>query len=132
MWKENLYSAIISGIGTIISYWLGGWDVALRALIVFMVIDYLTGFLGALKNKKVNSEVMFWGGVRKGVIITIIAMAVILDQLIGNQEPIFRMLALWFYIGREGLSIVENLGILGVKFPEKIKDALVQLQEKGE
>jgi toxin secretion/phage lysis holin len=75
---------------------------------------------------------MFWGGIRKGIIIVVIAIAVMLDQLLGNKEPIFRMLALYFYIAREGLSIVENFGILGVPFPEKIKKVLVQLQEKGE
>lgn len=132
MGKEYSFSAIVAAIGTFISYWLGGWDVALQVLIAFMIIDYITGFLGAVKTKKVNSETMFWGGIRKGIIIVVIAIAVMLDRLLGNQEPIFRMLALYFYIAREGLSIIENFGILGVPFPEKIKKVLVQLQEKGE
>ncbi|MDJ0305403.1 MULTISPECIES: phage holin family protein [Dehalobacter] len=130
--KEISISSFVAAVGTFISYWLGGWDVALRVLITFMIIDYVTGFLGAWKKKKVDSEIMFWGGIRKGIIIVVIAIAVMLDQLLGNKEPIFRMLALYFYIAREGLSIIENLGILGVPMPGAIKKVLVQLQEKGE
>lgn len=132
MIREYGFSAIVAAIGTFVSYWLGGWDVALRVLIAFMIIDYITGFLGAIKTKKVDSDAMFWGGIRKGVIIVVIAIAVMLDQLLRNSEPIFRMMALYFYIAREGLSIVENFGILGVPFPEKLKKVLVQLQEKGD
>lgn len=132
MEKEFGFTMIVSALGTCISCWLGGWDVALRVLIAFMVIDYVTGFLGAVKTHKVDSEVMFWGGIRKGVIIIVITIAVMLDQLLGDNEPIFRMMALYFYIAREGLSIAENFGILGVPFPEKIKKVLVQLQEKGD
>ncbi|AFV02813.1 MULTISPECIES: phage holin family protein [unclassified Dehalobacter] len=131
MEKEYSFSAIVATVGTFISYWLGGWDVALRVLIAFMVIDYITGFLGAVKTHKVDSEVMFWGGIRKGIIIMVIAIAVMLDQLLGNDEPIFRMMALYFYIAREGISITENLGILRVPLPPPIKKVLAQLQEKG-
>lgn len=130
--KELEFSTIAATIGTIISIWLGGWDVILRVLIAFMIIDYLTGFMGAVKTKKVDSEIMFWGGIRKVSILIVIAMAVMLDDIVGNGEPIFRMLALYFYVAREGLSITENLGILGVPMPGALKKVLVQLQEKGD
>jgi toxin secretion/phage lysis holin len=129
--KEFSFSTAVAAIGTVVSAFLGGWDVALQVLVAFMIIDYITGVLGAVKTKSVDSEIMFWGGIRKGVILAVIAMAVMLDSLIGNQEPIFRMLALYFYIAREGLSITENLGILGVPLPGTLKKVLVQLQEKG-
>lgn len=130
--KEYGFSAIVATIGTIVSTCLGGWDVGLQVLVAFMVIDYITGFLGAVKNKKVDSEVMFWGGIRKGIILVVVAIAIMMDQLLGNKEPIFRMLALYFYIAREGLSITENLGILGVPLPGVLKKVLVQLQQKGD
>ncbi|NTX58887.1 phage holin family protein, partial [Myxococcus sp. CA039A] len=93
---------------------------------------YISGLLGAVKTKTVNSEIMFWGGVRKVVILAVVALAVMLDQLVGNDAPVFRTLALYFYVGREGLSIVENLGILAVPLPGFVGKVLAQLQEKGE
>ena len=130
--KEFSFSTVIAAIGTIVSAWLGGWDAALRVLVVLMVIDYMTGFLGAIKDEKVNSEVMFWGGVRKGIILVVLALAVLLDQMVGNSVPILRTLAIYFYVAREGVSVTENLGILGVPLPPGISRVLTQLQDKSE
>ena len=132
MYKENLFGSVVAIAGTAVTLFLGGWDVPMKMLVYLMVVDYATGVLGAFRTKTINSEIMFWGGIRKGVIFLVVAMAVLLDQLIGNDAPIFRMLALYFYIGREGLSIVENLGILGVPLPSWIRKVLEQLKEKGE
>jgi toxin secretion/phage lysis holin len=130
--KELGFSAVIAAIGTIVSAWLGGWDAALSVLIGLMITDYVTGFLGAVRLKKVNSEVMFWGGIRKGVILVVVGIAVLLDSMLGNPEPILRTLAIYFYAAREGISVTENLGIIGVSLPPVIVKVLEQLQEKGE
>lgn len=130
--KENFVFAAIATAGTIASSFLGGWDIALKVLVVFIIADYVTGVLAALKRKQINSEVMFWGGIRKGALMLVIAIAVLLDELVGNESPVFRMLALYFYIAREGLSVVENLGLLGVWVPPAIKQLLEQLQEKSD
>ena len=130
--KELTFNTFIATTGTIVSAWLGGWDAALKVLVVLMVIDYATGFLGAVKNQKVNSEVMYWGGFRKCAILVVLAIAVLLDQMVGNTTPILRTLAIYFYVSREGISVTENLGILGVPLPPGISRVLTQLQEKGE
>jgi toxin secretion/phage lysis holin len=128
--KEFSFSAFIASAGTILSSCLGGWDAALEVLVVLMVIDYVTGFLGAIKNKQVNSEIMFWGGIRKGLILAVVVVAVLLDEMVGNPEPILRTLAIYFYVAREGISVTENLGILGVPLPTSISRVLIQLQKK--
>ncbi|CDX01313.1 Toxin secretion/phage lysis holin [Desulfitobacterium hafniense] len=130
--KEFMFNATIAAIGTTLSAWLGGWDIALKVLIVLMIIDYATGFLGAARQHKVNSEVMFWGGIRKIIILAVVALAVLFDQMLGNTEPIFRTLAIYFYAAREGISVTENLGIIGVSLPPVIVKVLEQLQTKGE
>lgn len=130
--KEFGFSTTIAGAGLLITNWLGGWDAALNALIVFMILDYTTGLLAAIKRKEVDSEVMFWGGIRKGAVLAVMAIAVLMDQMSGNKEPIFRTLAIYFYVAREGLSITENLGLLGVPLPGFVAKVLSQLQEKGE
>ena len=130
--REFSFSTAIAAFGTIVSFWLGGWDKALNVLIVLMVIDYVTGFLGAVKKHKVDSEVMFWGGIRKAIILAVLAVAVLLDQMVGNADPVLRTLAIYFYVAREGVSVTENLGILGVPLPPGIAKVLAQLQEKGD
>ena len=130
--KEFWVSTSIASLGTILCSRLGGWDVALKLLVVLMVIDYATGFLGAIKNKRVNSEIMFWGGIRKGLILAVLVIAVLLDEMVGNPYPILRTLAIYFYVAREGISVTENLGILGVPLPPSIRRVLVQLQDKEE
>ena len=130
--KEFSLNAFVAIGGTCISAWLGGWDSALKVLVVLMVLDYATGFLGAVKNHKVDSEVMFWGGIRKAIILAAVAVAVMLDQMVGNSEPILRTLAIYFYVSREGISVTENVGILGVSLPPPIARVLSQLQDKGE
>ena len=130
--KEFSLNTFIAAVGTIISACLGGWDAALRVLIGLMIVDYATGFLGAVKDHKVNSEVMYWGGLRKAGILVVLGIAVQLDQMVGNSAPILRTLAIYFYVSREGISVTENLGILGVPLPPGISRVLTQLQEKGE
>ena len=130
-WKEFNLGVTLSLIATIVTAWLGGWDLALKALAVLMVLDYVTGVLGAIKNKKVSSEVMFWGGIRKGLILTVVVVAVLLDGMVGNSEPIFRTLALYFYVAREGISVTENLEILGVPLPPVITQLFSKLQDKN-
>lgn len=102
----------------------------MKVLVVLMVIDYVTGFLGSIKNKQVNSEVMFWGGIRKGLILAVIIIAVSLDEMVGNSVPILRTLAIYFYVTREGISVTENLGSLGVPLPASVRQVLIQLQKK--
>jgi toxin secretion/phage lysis holin len=127
--REFEWGVVGAAAGTIVSAWLGGWDVALQALVAFMVVDYLTGVLAAVKQRRLNSEVMFWGGLRKGIILLVVAMAVILDRLVGNEDPIFRTLAIYFYVAREGLSILENLGLLGIPLPDFLRRVLEQLND---
>ncbi len=130
--KEFMFNAAIAAIGTTLSAWLGGWDIALKVLIVLMVLDYATGLLGAIRQSRVNSETMFWGGIRKIIILAVVALAVLFDQMLGNAEPILRTLAIYFYAAREGISVTENLGIIGVPLPPVIVKVLEQLQSKGE
>lgn len=130
--REFSLGGTVAFIGVIVSDYLGGWDNAMKILVLLMVIDYVSGMLGAFKNKSLNSEVMFWGGVRKGIVFFVIALAAACDQLLGGQAPVFRTLALYFYAGREGLSVIENLGVLGVPMPTALTQFLEQLRQRGE
>lgn len=129
--KESAFgvlAAIIGVAGTLI----GGWDKGMTILIVLMGGDYITGLLGAIKNKTVNSDVMYWGGIRKFVVLFVIALSYAIDGWMHPDAPIFRTIAIYFYVGREGLSVIENLGTLNVPLPGKLKEVLQQLNDKGD
>lgn len=130
--KEAAFGGVFAAVGTTIAAALGGWDIALKILVFAMIFDYITGVLAAVKDKRLDSDIMLWGGIRKLVVGGVIAFAVLLDQFFGNDAPVLRTIAFYFYIGREGLSIVENLGKLNVLVPAGVKDKLQQLKGNGE
>ncbi|MGG1878250.1 phage holin family protein [Paenibacillus cisolokensis] len=129
--KETAFGASAAALGMLATL-LGGWDKPLQLLVVLMIADYVTGVLGAIKTKRVNSDVMFWGGIRKITVLFVVGLAHLIDGWVAGESAVFRILAIYFYAGREGLSVFENLGVLGVYIPPKLKEFLVQLKEKGE
>jgi toxin secretion/phage lysis holin len=126
--KEAAFGGIIAAVGTGLAAALGGWDIALQILLYCMLFDYVTGFLAAWKTKTIDSDVMLWGGIRKFVVLGIIALCVMMDEYFGNQSPVLETIAFYFYLGREVLSMVENLGKLNILVPDGIKDRLQQLK----
>jgi toxin secretion/phage lysis holin len=127
---ESATGVFIAFIGTLGAF-LGGWDKPLQFLLWLMLADYVTGLLGALKTRSVNSDVMFWGGIRKITVLFVIGLAAMIDSWIQPDAAVFRTIAIFFYAGREGLSVVENLGVIGVPLPPKLVEFLAQLNEKG-
>lgn len=125
--KYGIASAFFATVGGYISCLLGGFDIPVRCLLLFMTMDFLTGWLAALKKGELSSNRMFWGGINKILVLAFVAFGVVLDMLALTTEPYFRMAILWFYIAREGLSIVENYGKLGLPLPDVVKKALEQL-----
>jgi len=135
---KNLVLAIIAAVGTGIATALGGWDMALQALLAVMAIDIITGLLVAVVWKKsgksetgaADSRAMFKGLCRKFVIILAVFLAQQIDRSTG-LGGVLRLGAILFFTGNEGLSVVENAGLMGVPMPKIIKDALEQLRKKG-
>lgn len=125
-------SLATSAIGTFLSYKLGGWDSMIKALVMFMALDFILGFLASCKAKKTDSKVMFWGGVNKILVLILVYVGVQLDNALSLPEPFARTAIIWFYIGREGLSVVENYGKMGLPLPKFISTVLEQLKDKGD
>lgn len=117
-------------LGGTITAFLGGWDLALQVLVLFVVLDYVTGLVAAWYSKTLNSQVGFKGICKKVLLFIPIAICYALDQVIGQE--ILRSLAIFFYIANEGLSVIENLGRAGVPVPAALGEALEQLRKKGE
>lgn len=131
-WEKILEGGklFITTIGTVITWLLGSWDTALIVLITFMVIDYITGVIKGYVKKELSSDVGLHGIARKFLIILVLIVAVLLDRLLNTGTWVFRTLACYFYIANEGISILENAVVLGLKVPDQLKEALIQLSSK--
>lgn len=98
-------------------------------LIGFKLCDVITGVCAAVISKTLNSEKMRAGGIHILLMLVVLCVAAMLDRLCGTQWSI-RNICIYYYLMQEGLSIIENLGKCGVKYPDKIKQILIQLGEK--
>lgn len=121
---------MFAGIGTLLSSYLGGWDMLLKVLIIFIVVDYLTGVICAIVDKKLSSAVGFKGIAKKMFILALVGLAFYLDKAIGTE--ILRNLVIMFYVANEGISVLENSTKLGVPYPKKLKDILEQLKKDND
>lgn len=125
----NYFKYGVVTVGTGFTWLFGAWDTALGILVLFMVLDYLTGVLRGYINKELSSDIGLKGIARKAVIFVVLIVAVALDRLIGTDNWLFRTLVAYFYIANEGLSLLENCGSLGLPIPDKMKEALAQLKD---
>lgn len=128
---KTFISDIISVILTTIVYVLGGWDVALISMVIVVIIDYITGVASAFYNKKLSSKQGLKGIIKKFCYFLIVALAVVIDNLLG-QSGIIRTLVIYFFVANDGLSVIENMAEMDVKLPRKLIDALEELRHKSE
>lgn len=123
----NWISILIGIVGGYLSHWLGGWDVLLRTIVFLAVLDYVTGLIKGIYLKKLSSEIGFKGLLKKIVMFIVIAVAYVIQELIGGTIPL-REVVIMFYIANEGISLLENAAIF-VPIPDKLKDVLLQLRD---
>ena len=119
-------------VGVWLGYFLGGCDGLLYALIAFAVIDYITGVMCAVNDRKLSSAVGFRGICRKVLIFLLVGIANILDIHVVGPGSVLRTAVIFFYISNEGVSLLENASHLGLPVPEKIKEVLEQLHDRSE
>lgn len=121
----------ISVVLTTFVYLVGGIDIAMKSLLIVIVIDYITGVMGAIYNKKLNSTIGLKGILKKFSYLIIVSLSVILDRIVGDTGAI-RTLVIYFFVANDGISIVENIGKMGVPLPKKLTEVLEQLRNKGD
>ncbi len=126
----NTIQLVFAAIGGWLGYFLGGCDGLLIALVVFVVVDYLTGVMCAIADRKLSSAVGFKGICRKVLIFLLVGIANILDVQVIRSGSVLRTAVIFFYISNEGVSLVENAAHLGLPVPDKLKDVLEQLHDR--
>ena len=130
LWNTTQF--IFAAVGGWLGWFLGGCDGLLYALIAFVVIDYITGVMCAIVDKRLSSRVGFKGICKKVLIFTLVGMGHILDTHIIGTGSVLRTAVIFFYISNEGVSLLENATYLGLPVPKKIKLILEQLQDRSE
>lgn len=116
--------------GTGITFLFGAWHISMTILLVFMAIDLITGVIKGAMNGGLRSAIGFKGMLRKSAIMLVIILANMLDILVSGGVPVFRTMAVFFYVGNEGISILENLGQIGIPIPKGIAKYIQQLSKE--
>lgn len=124
----NGISIAFGVIGGLIVSFLGGWDGLAITLVSFIVLDWITGLLKAIYNKNLSSYTGFKGIIKKVVILIVVGVAVLLETNMGI--PAIREIVMMFFIANEGISLLENVSQMGIPFPDKLKEILIQLRNK--
>ena len=128
----NTIQFAFTAVGGWLGYFLGGCDGLLYALVVFSVLDYLTGIMCAILDHKLSSSVGFKGIFRKVLIFALVGVGHVLDQQVIGNGSILRTAVIFFYLSNEGISLLENASYLGLPIPEKLKVVLEQLHDRAE
>lgn len=128
----NWLRVAIAAVGAGLGYFLGEFDGALYALVAFVAVDYVTGVMCAIVDKKLSSAVGAKGIFRKVLIFVMVGIGHTLDAQILGGGATLRMAVIFFYCANEGLSIIENAGHLGLPIPTKLKTVLEQLHNRAE
>ena len=126
----TIIQSLFFAVGAWLGYFLGGCDGLLYALVVFVAVDYVTGVMCAVADKKLSSAVGFKGICRKVLIFLLVGLAHILDTQILNETGILRTAVIFFFLSNDGLSILENAAHLGLPIPQALKDVLEQLHDR--
>lgn len=122
----------ITAIGGWLGYALGGMDGLLIALVVVIALDYITGVMCAIIDRKLSSAVGFKGIFKKVLILMLVGLANVIDVHVVGTGSALRGATVCFYLSNEALSILENTVHLGLPVPEKLKEVLMQLHHRAE
>src|SRR5574337_64465 len=123
----NEISLVFAGLGSVLLGFLGGMDNLLHALLFMIVLDFLTGLIKSVVNKKLSSKIGSKGIAKKVMVLLVIAVAVEVEILIGQAIPL-REVVILFYLSNEGISLLENVSEF-LPIPEKLKDYFLQLRK---
>ena len=127
----NWVQVALAAFGGFLGWFLGGFDGFLYALVALMVADYITGVMCAIVDKTLSSEVGFRGIFKKVLIFVLVGIGHIIDTHLIGDGSVLRTAIIFFYCSNEGVSMLENAARLGLPIPEKLKDILAQLHNKG-
>jgi len=122
----------VAGVAAAVTAVLGKWDTLTIVLACMMAADYVSGLIASGIQGKLDSKVGFKGALRKVLIAVAVCVAALADYATGISGNPIRSAACLYYIGNEGISIVENLANAGVPIPKSLARFFARLKKEGE
>ena len=129
---QIIIDSIAGAVGAVLGFMYGEVTGLFWALIAFMALDYITGVIVAIIEKRLSSEVGFRGLAKKFLILVFVAVGHIADTYILGGTPAAMSAVMLFYIANEGISIIENAAALGLPVPKKLTSIMEQIKNKSE
>lgn len=129
---QIIINSIAGAVGAVLGFMYGEVNGLFWALIAFMALDYITGVIVAVIEKRLSSEVGFRGLAKKFLILVFVAVGHIADTYILGGTPAAMSAVMLFYIANEGISIIENAAALGLPVPKKLTSIMEQIKNKSE
>jgi toxin secretion/phage lysis holin len=123
---------LIAGAGGYLGWLLGGFDGFVYALVTFVAMDYVTGVMVAVLERRLSSEIGFKGIFKKVMIFTLVGIGNVIDTHLIKNGSAIRTAVIFFYLSNEGISIVENASKIGLPVPSQLRDLLEQLKGGGD
>lgn len=108
----------LTGISSVVIYLIGGIDILFQTLLLFLILDYISGMFKGAKNGELNSMRGYQGIMKKVGVMFGVIVAVQLDKITGSDA--FRTTTITFFMLNEGISILENLTLIGVELPQSL------------
>ena len=130
--NDEVSEFLIAGIVGLFGWFFGGMDGFIKVLIACTVIDYVTGICRAGSEGKISSSIAFRGIARKIVMFFLVGIAHIVDQHMLGDTAALRSAVVLFYIGNEGISIIENADKLGVPIPKFLRGKFLKFTEANQ
>ena len=130
--KYDVLKYTITLTTSLVGYMFGKFDGLMYSLLTLMVLDYATGILCAILEKRLSSEVGFKGILKKVLMLVVVSISYTIDLHLLSDSGVLRSSVIGFYLVNECISILENIFKVGVPLPKKLKDVLKQLKSKGD
>lgn len=119
---------LLAEIGMVLGYVFGELDGLFSALIIAILLDYLTGVIKAIIKKQLSSEIGYKGILKKISLFIVVALANIIDKIVFTNALFLRYGIMLLFLANEGVSILENLSLIGVPIPQSIIKTLLQVK----
>lgn len=120
---DNAITLLLGEVATILIFLVGEIDIALICLLIAIILDYISGMIKAYSTKQLSSKIGFRGILKKLGILVLVMLAVLVDRVSGDTGAV-RTVVIYYFVANEGLSIIENLSIVGIPIPNGLKNAL--------
>ena len=121
---------VIAGIGGFLGWFLGGLDGFMYTLVTFVVADYVTAIMCAVRDRALSGKVGWAGIFRKCAIFFLVGAGHLLDRYVLGHDHIVRTAIIFFYLSHEGMSLLDNAALLGLPIPGRLRDVLAQLRDR--